>query len=851
MPITYNSDTDTITVDNGTFTPEDIYQADKNNSWGVIQKAGTGYYLNANLQVGQSHETYFNVENCFFQVGNETAYKFIKLPNYYGKGFTVKNSHFKWYVDSASNWWYGRWTVEDSKVEKYCSGIFPRMAAGFTVKNSIVLGRSIDVEYGTVEFKNARFDLTGTRFQLGHLSGLDIDNVVFYNGSDIMFMVAGSTLTNSKIQDVYRAFYLAGDGVWAQVIDCEFEEKYQFAYDSNYLLIKYSFACVVFDEDGNPLKNAEVKLYDVNNNLVYNESTDENGQTPYLPILYKKVEGKSYTETLYSPHKLVVVKDGYPTFEGKFNIDRKLNKIVILGHTLSYTIDDIYNELKNHRNSVEPKIDTTISSRASQESVNAIPTNPLLDNDSRLDNLDATISSRLASNDSRLDNLDAAISSRSSHTPADVWSYSNRELTNPDNYKADVSDLAKETTVQSIKSQTDKFKFNTDGDIIATLDGETVNLTTETEAQIDNIENNVINVDQYKADISNLALESTVQAVKSQTDKLQFDTNNNVKSNAQNLELSYLDAAISSRASQSSVDAIPTNPLLDNDSRLDNLDAKISSRSSHSPADVWNYSSRTLTNSVSIDDSDKDDIVDRVWDEPIADHVTDGTFGAKNQNKVPSEDVDDYKTDVSNLALESTVQTVKTQTDKFKFNTDGDVVATLDGETVVLSSETEAQIDNIESNVTNYDQYKADTSNLAKEVTVQAIKSQTDKLQFTDSNDVKATLDGEAVTLNSDTESQIDEIESAVNQIKTKTDNLPNDPASNTNINNAKDSVITEIQLNRNLINELLDIEEGNWEIKNNQMIFYKRDGSELIRFNLYDKDGKLTETKVYKRVRL
>ena len=315
----------------------------------------------------------------------------------------------------------------------------------------------------------------------------------------------------------------------------------------------------------------------------------------------------------------------------------KYGKIVLGGY-----VDAVNDNINQHRNSVEPKIDTTISSRASQESVNAIPTNPLLDNDSRLDNLDATISSRLASNDSRLDNLDATISSRSSHTPADVWSYSNRELTNPDNYKADVSDLAKETTVQSIKSQTDKLKFNTDNDVIATLDGEQVNLT----------------------------------------------------------------------------------------------------------------------------------------------------------------------------------------------------------------SETEQQIDNIESYVSNPEQYKADVSSLAKESTVQAIKTQTDKLQFTTDNDVKATLDGEAVVLTNDTESQIDNIESTVNQVKAKTDNLPTDPASNTNINNAKDSVIAEIHANKDLIDLLLKTETGNWEIKNNQWIYYDKDGNELFRFNLYDKNGKLSETNVYKRVR-
>ena len=133
----------------------------------------------------------------------------------------------------------------------------------------------------------------------------------------------------------------------------------------------------------------------------------------------------------------------------------KCGKIVLGGW-----MDGVTNEVQNHRNVVEPKIDTKISSRASQTSVDAIPTNPLLDNDLRLDNLDASISSRLASDDNRLDNLDAPISSRSSHSPTDVWSYPTRELSNPDNYKADISALALEATVQAIKSKTDNLPDN-------------------------------------------------------------------------------------------------------------------------------------------------------------------------------------------------------------------------------------------------------------------------------------------------------------------------------------------------------------------------------------------------------
>lgn len=74
--------------------------------------------------------------------------------------------------------------------------------------------------------------------------------------------------------------------------------------------------------------------------------------------------------------------------------------------------------------------EATTASRASQTSVNLIPTNTLLTTDSRLNNLDTTISSRLSSNDyispptttdirnalPEINNLDVLVSSRSSQT---------------------------------------------------------------------------------------------------------------------------------------------------------------------------------------------------------------------------------------------------------------------------------------------------------------------------------------------------------------------------------------------------------------------------------------------------
>ena len=45
------------------------------------------------------------------------------------------------------------------------------------------------------------------------------------------------------------------------------------------------------------------------------------------------------------------------------------------------------------------------------------------------------------------------------------------------------------------------------------------------------------------------------------------------------------------------------------------------------------------------------------------------------------------------------------------------------------------------------------------------------------------------------------------------------------------------------------NIESGEWKIENNQMIFYAPGGAELIRFDLYGKDGGGADEDVYRRV--
>ena len=98
---------------------------------------------------------------------------------------------------------------------------------------------------------------------------------------------------------------------------------------------------------------------------------------------------------------------------------------------------------------------------------------------------------------------------------------------------------------------------------------------------------------------------SDIAAIKAKTDNLPASPA--AVGSAMTLTSAY-DAA-KSAASQTSVNSIPTNPLLTNDARLGNLDATISSRSTLTAAQVWANATRTLSSFGTL----ANDTRDAVW----------------------------------------------------------------------------------------------------------------------------------------------------------------------------------------------------------------------------------------------
>ena len=225
---------------------------------------------------------------------------------------------------------------------------------------------------------------------------------------------------------------------------------------------------------------------------------------------------------------------------------------------------------------------------------------------------------------------------------------------------------------------------------------------------------------------------------------------------------------------------------------------------------------------------DTSNILDKT--ENLPDDTSATLLDLKQRFGIVHDHIDDLETNT--IEIDAVVDAIKLKTDKLNFNSNDDVKSTLDGEAVtvdVSSIETKvdsvkAKTDNLPDNTTTkLSEIKTDTTaikvktdnlpaNTETKLTeiktetnqidtnVTAIKVKTDKIGFNSANDIKATLDGEAITTTVD----ISTLETKVDAVKTKTDNLPTDTNTTlSSITTKVDSIHTRVDEFATPINKL------------------------------------------------
>ena len=101
------------------------------------------------------------------------------------------------------------------------------------------------------------------------------------------------------------------------------------------LNIKEYLKLKITDTDGNLLENAAIKLYDKNDDLVFDLVTDVNGEIPQQEVLRLRDEVNiaERTITYYNPFRMVIEYTGKQTYESKININSKQDLQIALVET--------------------------------------------------------------------------------------------------------------------------------------------------------------------------------------------------------------------------------------------------------------------------------------------------------------------------------------------------------------------------------------------------------------------------------------------------------------------------------------------------------------------------------------
>lgn len=313
-----------------------------------------------------------------------------------------------------------------------------------------------------------------------------------------------------------------------------------------------------------------------------------------------------------------------------------------------------------------------------------------------VEDLDTTITSRADSASytparaAKLDYLDVSVNSRSSHTPAQaaqaVWDYLTSAGTVVGSYGKRILDFfagltytaPDNTSITSIKGKTDQLNF-TGTDVKATLDGEKVTVVANedklgytlatpppTVAQIDTQLSNSHGSGSW---VDSGAPDNTaITAIKNKTDQLLFSVSGDVKATLDGEQV-----AVATNADKTGYSlAMPPPTAAQIDTQL-----------------TTSHGSGSWVDSGAADNASIADIKAQTDKFVFAGSDVQVTLAGEKVTVATNEDKGGYSLATPPLAADDYVApdnagiaSIQSQTDQFSFNVDGDVLATLDGESV-------------------------------------------------------------------------------------------------------------------------------------------------------------------------
>lgn len=318
------------------FSIEDLYNADVANGWGVILKL------------------------------DENTYKVNTLLSMYGQYFDAveRTIIFADGIEYPGSWWLGRvsgtnrtyggcniimksnWlsSLNFTYLEAYRTSfqyVFPKNNGVDIAENGLGL---CSISFGGNSIVQ---DCTSDRFRSFSPSNTSILKNVIVSRFDIAFNSSQATFNDVKCLSGSRVWQYAGNthvtarGVYTEgtavilligagtstitVIDSISDGSIIVNSSSTgfKLFDKISYNLTVVDSNGDGINTANVKMYDKDNNLLFNVNSNSVGVVVEQLLTWRDRTVNNLTAgafVTYSPFKIVISKDGYETYEEKFSV---------------------------------------------------------------------------------------------------------------------------------------------------------------------------------------------------------------------------------------------------------------------------------------------------------------------------------------------------------------------------------------------------------------------------------------------------------------------------------------------------------------------------------------------------
>jgi len=388
MPITYDPDTNTITIvgtkDGQPYCFEDIYQADVNNGWNKFTKLSEGVYkTTAKLQFGDgSTETLFKEKGTTLIIENTASKDWDTIITFKANCNATFGEYEK--VDTAkltkngvefqlreTNYSASTIMHEINSCVCYygCKFKWLKSSNWLRIVGSVheIIGSLSEIIF--VAFNNTKIIKTILIGEGGKFSGgvnLQVEDVLINTTQDSAFYISNSSYTFKKLAinakdhlaDVYK---LQSPNV-VKFVNCKaMNWVIRWILDSGQvsgeLQRVYAVVFKVTDVNGNPLMSRIVKVYNRNGDLVAELQTDSNGLTDEVEILYAKLTNPYADNTwhtftdedweYFNPFTIEVYYGNELEYRGVItDLDVESTFIQITVKPSSLTINDLANKIE-------------------------------------------------------------------------------------------------------------------------------------------------------------------------------------------------------------------------------------------------------------------------------------------------------------------------------------------------------------------------------------------------------------------------------------------------------------------------------------------------------------------------